>query len=218
MNSPRGERGCSQSSWGCRTLSPTLASVLICFVSVSDRFSLCGSKMAPVVLSLCHSCSSWSYRHKENLPDWLSLGHKSDKLSWSSSSAPTQTKWIESISFLFWSGCRSWGGGEYDFPVKKRNSICPLYLSTHIFFFIHYAEMPTGNLSDIEAPRIGLIEMRKIKDKDSWPSEQRWQKVFPKWHSGNNRNKRTTTALNLNLTFFSVSKSLGSWPRMFPQI
>lgn len=101
MNSPRGERGCSQSSWGCRTLSPTLGSVFICFVSISDRFSLCGSMMAPVVLSLYHSCSSWSYKHKENLPDWLSLGQKSAKLSWSSRSAPTQTKWIENISFLF---------------------------------------------------------------------------------------------------------------------
>ena len=166
MNSPRGERGCSQSSWGCRTLPPTLGSVFICFVSVSDRCSLCGSEMAPVVLSLYHSCSSWSYRQKENLPDWLSLGQKSAKVSWSSRSAPTQTKWIENIFFsFFWSGCRSWGGGEYDFPVKQKTSICPLYLSRHIFFFIHYAKMPTGNLSDIQAPRIGLIAMRKMKDK-----------------------------------------------------
>lgn len=51
------------------------------------------------------------------------------------------------------------------FPVRQQTSICPLYLSRHIFFFTHYAEMPTGNLSDIQAPRIGLIAMRKMKDK-----------------------------------------------------
>lgn len=173
--------------------------------------------MASVVLSLYLSRSSWSCRHKENLPDWLSLGQKSAKLSWSSRSAPTQTKWTESIFFSFLEWVQKLGRGKIWFP-SETNPICPIYLSTHIFFFIHYAEMPTGNLSDIQAPRIGLIEMRKIKDKDSWPSKQRWQKVFPKWHLTTSTKGPLQLYLSLYLTFLSVPKSLGSWPRMFPQI
>ena len=134
MNSPRGERGCSQSSWGCRTLPPTLGSVFICFLSVSDRCSLCGSEMAPVVLSLYHSCSSWSYRQKENLPDWLSLGQKSAKVSWSSRSAPTQTKWIENIFFSFFGVGAEAGEGENMISQWNRKLLYAHCISQDTYF------------------------------------------------------------------------------------
>lgn len=145
-----------------------------------------------VALSLYHLCSSWSHRHKENLSNWLGLSCKSTTLSWSSKSISTQTKWTEQEFFFFFLAWVWKLGGGNIISQWDRQTLYAHYASKHKYFSSSIMiNTSMRNFQVFKHQEWASYKWEILKTASSWPNEQRWQRIFQKWHSGKNRNKRT---------------------------